>query len=174
MNSRDRPLLPVYGLDPALANRPERIVGLGFRCSMSCLRARDQADAGQACARLTAAVAARLLPQALIAEFAAWALAVEASAERPVAVLPIDSAGFCRDECLAISLVAACQHDACPALKSCAFALLGSSNLGRALVATGVVARTLSGAGCRLHAHGIVETVSFAAPFHGARSGRVH
>ena len=85
-----------------------------------------------------------------------------------------DSAGFCRDECLAISLVAACQHDAGPALKSCAFALLGSSNLGRALVATEVVARTLSGAGCLLQAHGIVETVSFAAPFHGARSGRVH
>ena len=141
---------------------------------MACLRACDQADAGQACARLTAALAALELPQSLIAGFAAWALAVEASAARPVAVLPIDSAGFCRDECLAISLVAACQHDACPALKACAFALLGTSDLGRALVATEAVARTLSGAGCRLQAHGIVETAGFAAPVQGIGSGRVH
>jgi hypothetical protein len=35
--------------------------------------------------------------------------------------------GFCRDECVAISMFAACQHQTCPAMRACAFALVESS-----------------------------------------------
>ncbi len=34
-----------------------------------------------------------------------------------------DCAGFCRDECLAVSMIAACQHNTCPAMRACAFAV---------------------------------------------------
>ena len=37
---------------------------------------------------------------------------------------PSGCAGFCRHECIAISVVVACQHDACPTLRACALALL--------------------------------------------------
>ena len=40
---------------------------------------------------------------------------------------------FCRDECLAISMVAAAQHSACPAIRACAVALLGSSKIDEAM-----------------------------------------
>ena len=127
------------------ARTTERIVGLGFRCSLACLRSSDAAEARRACTYLTTALCADNLPAELVPQFAAWALAIESSAERPIAVLPIKSASFGRDECLAISLVAACQHQTCPALRACAFALLGSADLGRALAATATIAATLRG-----------------------------
>lgn len=154
----------------SMRSAAEQVVGLGFRCSLACLRTADNATSRQACAMLQSTLEAHRLPARLVADFSAWALAVEASAERPIAVLPVAAAGFCRDECLAISLVAACQHDSCPALKACAFALLGSSDLGRALAATDVIAHTLLLAEMRLRPAHIVQVAGFVCNPKGAGS----
>jgi hypothetical protein len=39
---------------------------------------------------------------------------IKNKARREIEVFPMGCKGFCRDECIAISMVAACQHDACP------------------------------------------------------------
>ena len=52
-------------------------------------------------------------------------------------------AGFCRDECIAISVIAACQHDNCPALRACAFALLDSPHVDPMLDEAGAFANRL-------------------------------
>jgi hypothetical protein len=54
---------------------------------------------------------------------------VDASAVRRIEVLPKACPGLCRDECLAVSIVAATQLGACPALKACVFALIESANV---------------------------------------------
>jgi hypothetical protein len=47
---------------------------------------------------------------------------------RGLEVFPEASLGFCRDECLAVAMIAACQHHICPAMRACAFALIESSS----------------------------------------------
>jgi hypothetical protein len=140
----------------------EHLVGIGFRCSLICLRTGDMDVASHACQRLRDTLEAGKLALDLVAPFTAWALAVEANAARPVTILPVEAGGFCRDECLAISLVAACQNDACPALKACVFALLGTADTGRVMAATGDVASALLQANTRLNVQAVVETVGFA------------
>jgi hypothetical protein len=69
--------------------------------------------------------------------------AVQDTAERRIEVFPAQSRRFCRDECLAISMVAACQHSACPAFRACAVALLGSSDVDEAIECADGFARRL-------------------------------
>jgi hypothetical protein len=58
---------------------------------------------------------------------ASWVRAVSASSRRDIQVNPEGCGSFCRDECVAISMLAACQHRTCPALRACAFALIESA-----------------------------------------------
>ncbi len=55
------------------------------------------------------------------------------TATREIEINPAQCRRFCRDECLAISMVAAAQHSACPAIRACAMALLGSSQIDAAM-----------------------------------------
>ena len=66
-------------------------------------------------------------------ELAAWAKSVNAASRRDVCVSDLDASDFCRDECLAISMIAASQHNTCPAMRACAFALIDSSLLEEVL-----------------------------------------
>ena len=59
--------------------------------------------------------------------------------------------GFCRDECMAIAMVAAAQQSSCPALKACAFALLESSDLENVVHATSEFASALVQEGIHLN-----------------------
>jgi hypothetical protein len=113
---------------------------------MICLRTGDPAVARLAGSRLCTALSLHGAPRALLVQFSAWALAIAADAERPIGILAIEAPGFCDDERLAVALVAACQHRACPALQACAFALMGTEYPGRALAATEAIATTLTGA----------------------------
>jgi hypothetical protein len=58
---------------------------------------------------------------------ASWVRAVSATSRRDIEVNPEGCSSFCRDECVAISMIAACQHRTCPALRACAFALIESA-----------------------------------------------
>jgi hypothetical protein len=61
-----------------------------------------------------------------VTELACWVRAVRSSASRKIEYYPFGCAGFCADECMAISLIAASQHHRCPAMRACALALTGS------------------------------------------------
>ena len=60
-----------------------------------------------------------------------------------IEVSPSGCRRFCRDECLAISMVAACQHSSCPAFRACAVALLGSNEIEEAIDCADGFARRL-------------------------------
>jgi hypothetical protein len=72
---------------------------------------------------------------------------VESSAARRIEVLPKACPGLCRDECLAISVVAASQLGACPALKACVFALIESANVEPCIRSAGTFSNALRAAG---------------------------
>ena len=129
---------------PAAAMFPaaERLVGLGFRCWLAGLPDERHRLLG---GRL-APVLARVGPRAakpLMTELACWVRAVQDTAERRIEVYPAQCRRFCRDECLAISMVAACQHSACPAFRACAVALLGCNDVDEAIEGAEGFARCL-------------------------------
>jgi hypothetical protein len=123
--------------DPALSaaaivSAPERLVGVGFRCWLSGYQTSDIGCWEVAWHEYTRAVGPHAA-KPLMTELAWWVRAVQDSAERRIELYPTQHRQFCRDECLAISMVAACQHSACPAFRACAVALLGSDEIDEAV-----------------------------------------
>jgi len=105
---------------------PERIVGLGFRYWMLGLSHGNIAcweNAWCLYSGLFGAVSAKLAVGCL----ASWVGALSTTSCRDIAVSAETCRSFCRDECIAISMIAACQHHTCPAMRACAFALVESS-----------------------------------------------
>lgn len=114
---------------------PERLVALGFRywtlgCRLGDIHAWEQAFQVYNCK--LGAREARLAVSGL----SSWAACVNAAARREICVAKAGAPKFCRDECLAVTMVAACQHDACPALKACAFSLIEASLLDDVMMET--------------------------------------
>lgn len=104
----------------------ERLVGLGFRYWVSGYQSGNidrWEDAWDIYSRALGACRAR----AAVAELSAWVRSVSAAARREITVCNDGCARLCRDECLAVSMIAACQHNTCPAMRACAFALVESS-----------------------------------------------
>jgi hypothetical protein len=62
-----------------------------------------------------------------------WVAAVDNAAHRSIEVFPAACRSYCRDECMAVSMIAACQHQTCPAMRACAFALAESMCLDEVL-----------------------------------------
>ena len=164
MRNRRRPLA-CASLQP-----PEQLVGLGFRGWIAGYHTGDigcwervwriysdalgDGDAGLA-----------------VGELSAWARAVMAAARRRVEVASGDGCRFCRDECLAISMVAASQANTCPAMRACAFALIESSLIDEVLHYTESFALTLRAADQIVSPGWIVNANALIEP--GA-SGRRH
>jgi hypothetical protein len=119
---------------PAAAMLPaaERLVGVGFRCWLQGFQTGDIGCWEVAWQEFSGAVGPRAA-KPLMTELACWVRAVQDTAERRIEVFPAQCRRFCRDECLAISLVAACQHASCPAFRACAVALLGSDEIDEAI-----------------------------------------
>lgn len=106
--------------------KPEQLVGFGFRGWITGY----QTGNIECWERVWEVYSNALGPSAakvLVGELSVWAKAVKAGARRQVKVGPIEACTFCRDECLAISMIAASQHKTCPAMRACAFALIESS-----------------------------------------------
>ncbi len=116
----------------AVLSAPDRLVGVGFRCWLAGYQTSDIGCWEVAWHEFSAAVGPRAA-KPLMTELACWVRAVQDSAERKIEVYPAQCRRFCRDECLAISMVAACQHCACPAFRACAVALLGSDEIDEAM-----------------------------------------
>ena len=83
-------------------------------------------------------------------ELACWVRAVRATASRKIEYSPVGCPGFCADECMAISLIAASQHHRCPAMRACALALTGSDLVDPVLDAANAFADVLQEADQRL------------------------
>jgi len=126
----------------ATLTAPERLVGVGFRCWLAGFQTSDIGCWEVAWHEFAHAVGPRAA-KPLMTELACWVRAVQDSAERRIEVYPAQCRHFCRDECLAISMVAACQHSACPAFRACAVALLGSNEIEEAMEGAECFARSL-------------------------------
>lgn len=108
------------------ATGAERLVGLGFRFWLAGYKSGDinrWDDAWQIYSAALGAANAR----AAVTQLAEWVRSVSAAARRDIKVCSDDCDALCRDECLAVSMIAACQHNTCPAMRACAFTLIESS-----------------------------------------------
>ena len=103
----------------------EWLVGVGFRCWLAGYDTGDIAcweNGWNAYARALGTERAKRA----VTELACWVRTVRATASRRIEYAPVGCPGFCADECMAISLIAASQHHRCPAMRACALALTGS------------------------------------------------
>lgn len=105
---------------------------MGFRCWLAGHRQGQLTcweDAWNLYARELGPDAAR----AVIRDLSCWVRAVSGHAQREIRLCPAGCDRFAYDECLAVSMIAAAQHD-CPAIKACAYALLGAQPVEEVIV----------------------------------------
>lgn len=123
----------------------ERLVGLGFRYWLKGFRTGDISCWEKAwcayCEVLGASTA-----KGVVTDLACWVRAINRHARRDLETAAVDCERFCRDECIAIEMISACQHEACPAMRACAFALLGCSMIEEVVRGAENFAATMRGA----------------------------
>jgi hypothetical protein len=107
---------------------PARLVGIGFRCWLAGYQTGDIACWETAWDTFAGELGSQRAKVA-VTELACWVRSITYNAQRPIEVFPHPCATFCRDECMAVSMIAAGQHGQCPALRACAFALLQTSDV---------------------------------------------
>ncbi len=100
----------------------ERMVGLGFRCWA---RGRLTGDTRffDVCSRQYIQRYGLKTGLVLATRLGSWVDALERMRQRPLSLFRIEAAGFSHDEVVAISMIAACQHAECPALRACLYAI---------------------------------------------------
>ncbi len=121
---------------------PEALVGYGFRCWLSGYQngnIRNWEDCWSFYRKELGNDTARKA----VTDLASWVNAVRISSLREIRLLPSRCPSFCRDECLAVSLIAASQHESCPALQACAYALIGADQIETVLKTASRFAATL-------------------------------
>ena len=132
----------------------EWLVGVGFRCWLAGYDTGDIAcweNGWNEYARLLGTERAKRA----VTELACWVRAVRATASRKIEYYPFGCSGFCADECMAISLIAASQHQRCPAMRACALALTGSDLVEPVIDAANAFADVLGEADQRLSAEAV-------------------
>jgi hypothetical protein len=128
---------------------PERLVGVGFRCWIAGYQTGDIA-----CWELAWDVyASELGPtaaRAAMRDLSCWVRRIKDLAGREIVTFPAGCRAFCRDECVAVAMVAASQHGVCPALRACTYALLGCADIDGVVRETDALAATLAALDRRL------------------------
>jgi len=127
----------------------EWLVGVGFRCWLAGYDTGDIAYWENGWNEYARALGTERAKRA-VTELACWVRAVRATASRKIEYYPFGCAGFCADECMAISLIAASQHHRCPAMRACALALTGSDLVEPVIDAANAFADALHQADQRL------------------------
>jgi hypothetical protein len=105
---------------------PERLVGFGFRLWLNGFRTGDISNWEEAWSTYAGTIGATAARTA-VGQLSCWVRAIDCYAQRELVTSANDCPRFCQDECVAIAMIAACQHHACPAMRACAFTLLGCS-----------------------------------------------
>lgn len=142
---------------------PERLVGVGFRGWLAGYEYQDISC--WECVWQSYAEAMGPQPaKRAVTELASWVREVRQCARRPIVTYPTGCAGFCRDECIAISVIAACQQGDCPALRACAYALIGSCHIDKMLEEATGFAHLLLENGQRLSPGVICNVVGVTEP----------
>lgn len=127
----------------------EWLVGVGFRCWLAGYDTGDIACWENGWNEYNRLLGTERAKRA-VTELACWVRAVRASASRKIEYYPFGCAGFCADERMAISLIAASQHHRCPAMRACALALTGSDLVEPVIDAANAFADALQEANQRL------------------------
>ena len=140
---------------------PEQLVGVGFRGWMAGYEYSDISCWEQVWNLYASALGPRAA-KATITELGSWVREVRHTSCRSIETYPPGCAGFCRDECIAISVIAAIQHHHCPALRACAFALMGTSDINPMLDQAAEFAVTLKATDQVLSATMICNVADFA------------
>lgn len=117
---------------PLQSRAPERLVGVGFRCWLTGFTTGEIGSWEEAWNTFSSTLGNDHAKRLLI-DLSQFVRAVSATSERNIHVQAPGCSGFCRDECLAISMIAACQHDARDALRASTTALIGCDDIGDAL-----------------------------------------
>lgn len=128
-----------------LHNPPDIFVGRGFRFWLTGFRTGELAHWERAFTLAEETVgltAARDVSR----DFSQWVRLLSEHSRRDLHVLEAASHCFCRDECIAMALVAAHQHQACPALQACAMTLLCCDPRDELTALTGSLADRLAAA----------------------------
>lgn len=146
----------------------ERLIGLGFRYWVAGYKSGD-IDRWEEAWRIYAKALGPNAARTAVSELSAWVRAVSAAARREIEVCSGDCAGFCRDECLAVSMIAACQHNTCPAMRACAFALIESSLIDEVVHHAESFAVTMRGLDQVLSPGLIVNAAAYAEASRAAR-----
>ncbi len=163
MRERGPAFVPPARSSPAQL-APERLVGKGFRYWMAGYQTGDIGCWEEAWRIYSSALGGSQAKSAT-SELACWVRAIQSSATRKIEIFAGDCHGFCRDECVAISMVAAAQHDACPAMRACAYALIGSSAVDEIVDSAGCLAARLKDCNQVLSA-GVICNVTAMADTH--------
>jgi hypothetical protein len=107
-------------------SQADRLVGFGFRHWLHGYRTGDISCWEKVWSSYSGVMGSQAA-KGTLCRLSGWVRAIDTNSHRLVQTSPTDCAAFCRDECVAISMIAACQHNVCPAMRACAFALLGCS-----------------------------------------------
>lgn len=146
----------------------DRLVALGFRHWVAGYQTSDIACWEQAWQLFEVELGAGKA-RSVVGDLSCWVRAITSTSRREIEVLPGPCRSFCRDECMAVSLVASMQHGVCPALRSCVTALCETGECEDVLGQSCLLAETLREAGQEL-------SVDWSLRFLGAstRSSRSH
>lgn len=139
---------------------PEAIVGLGFRLWYSGCNS-GQLVLWEKAWQLYVKALGVQRAQAATNELARWVTSVARNTTREIRIFPHDASYFCRDECLAISMIASCQHNACPALKACAFALIENAFVDNVVMHSERMANVLTDSGVVVPSPCIINAANF-------------
>lgn len=120
----------------------EQLVGFGFRCWLAGYQNNDISCWGAGWNKFSSQLGPATA-KSVITDLSLWVQTVKSYAKRQIDCAPIDCKAFCQDECVAISLIAASQHKACPALQACAFALIGTDEVQEVVDTSDSFAHTL-------------------------------
>ncbi|MEO1282550.1 MAG: hypothetical protein AAFV69_12535 [Pseudomonadota bacterium] len=105
---------------------PEGLVGLGFRHWMRGCQTGDVDHWARAWTLYSNRLGCQRA-KTVLGELSGWVRLVNCRARRSIEVAPEGCIRLCRDECLAVSMIAAAQHKTCPAMRACTFALIEDS-----------------------------------------------
>lgn len=143
----------------------DRLVGLGFRHWMLGYQTGEIA-CWEAAWREYSSVLGPAPAREVVGDLACWVRTIARLTYRQIAVYPGGCRRFCRDECMAVSMVAASQHDVCPALRACAFALIERSDVDEVVAESTALADRLKGFGRLLSTDSIANAaaLSMASP----------
>ena len=150
------------GTSITLNASPERLVGLGFRCWVRGVQTNDTRFF-DVCSRQYIQAFGLKDGLVLSTKLGSWVNALDKISKRPIKIEKIVTPGFSYDEVVAISMIAACQHSECPALKACVYAITEAAEIDLPQFAAQDFADGLVDAGQILQINSIAQPLNHMA-----------